>query len=657
MALQPDLVPTIGTGLANTIVEKLPGGETYSARRKAAIYVAAAALVALAAFLTRPLGFVMVGLAFGALVAYGVPAARAAVAPILGLALALLPLGLPLVAFLAAGAVDAAPGLQVVAGVATGLLVWAMIRPDLERIPVALQGPGGGLVLRRKRVGLPLLIIVGALVVVVYGTVSYAINTDATSRLLFGVAATLLAIATVLRILGFARTWPRAATAAAALGLFWTLGASVGLLPGDGGTTGWAIAFGVCLGVTAIVEVLTSIFVPQRSRVAIALETPVVARWIADQLAVAGLALAGLSAILLLAAVITATRAGGAQEHRDGLRAGLPPTPPAQQSDPQLAATYAPVLLFTADQRLMPTTVDAYLGNATLTDWDGRTRRVQTPADLPDSCPHPISTPCFKLAQDCAQQPDPVACADALPDPKAVYVRVARRSQWAGCTPGKTCADGSPNPFTTTGDYAPDTSIIVQYWFFYPYNDWEADTAVGQLKEIHAADWEAVTVGLSDTRPLWAAYSAHCAGTYADWDDVRVAPSDPARLRPLVAVAIGSQANYRVAEEQRVPNFAECSGVKRDQLKLVSYAANIRDTTGDAQTWTPAAGDLRLVDATTPPMNFAGTWAPNASMRLDSLHKSLSLGKPGAGPASPPLQKLWRTPMKEVFGGGAWKRG
>src|SRR4051812_33358520 len=100
MALQPDLVPDIGTGLANRIVEKLPGGRTYSARRKAAIYVAAAVLVALAAFLTRPLGFVMAGLAFGALVAYGVPAARAAVAPVLSLALALLPLGLPLVAFL-----------------------------------------------------------------------------------------------------------------------------------------------------------------------------------------------------------------------------------------------------------------------------------------------------------------------------------------------------------------------------------------------------------------------------------------------------------------------------------------------------------------------------------------------------------------------------
>jgi hypothetical protein len=262
------------------------------------------------------------------------------------------------------------------------------------------------------------------------------------------------------------------------------------------------------------------------------------------------------------------------------------------------------------------------------------------------------------MRQGCPSGSDEARCAQDLPDEKAVYVRVARREQWSRCTRARACADGSPNPFARArGPYTADTRILVQYWFFYPYNEWVAPVTIGDLKEIHAADWEAVTVGLSADRPLWVAYSAHCAGTYADWSQVRVAPSDPARLRPLVAVAVGSQANYRVAKQSRVPNFAECSGITKDRLKLLSYAANIRDRTDDATTWTPGAGDLRLVDATTPPMSFPGTWAPSTRMRLENLHTSIPLGADGPGPASPPLQPLWQRPMNAIFGGGAWTTG
>ena len=106
-----------------------------------------------------------------------------------------------------------------------------------------------------------------------------------------------------------------------------------------------------------------------------------------------------------------------------------------------------------------------------------------------------------------------------------------------------------------------------------------------------------------------------------------------------------------------MPNFAECSGIGEDRLALASYAASIRDRTDDAATWTPDAGDLRLVDAGTRPMSFAGTWAPTTRMTLENLHKSVRLGGDGAGPASPPLQPLWQRPMREIFGGGAWTEG
>jgi len=392
-------------------------------------------------------------------------------------------------------------------------------------------------------------------------------------------------------------------------------------------------------------------------RTAVLLETPVAARWVTDRLSIAGLAAALLSAVLLLCAVFAAARSGGADEHLgDAPQAGLPATRPKDMTDKRaLAAMFSPVLVFTADQRWTPIAVDAYVDGAGLTDWEGRSQTVNDIADLPTDCPGVVRAPCYVMRQGCPRGSDKPQCAQDLPDDKAVYVRVARRDDWRGCVPDKLCADGSPNPFArANGPYAADTEILLQYWYFYPYNEWVASVAVGDLKEIHAADWEAVTVGLSDDRPLWVAYSAHCAGTYGKWERIRVDPSDPARLRPLVAVAVGSQANYRVARQSRVPNFAECSGITEDRLKLLSYAANIRDRTDDAMTWRPDAGDLRIVDAQTRPMSYPGTWAPFARMRLDNLRKSFPLGDDGAGPASPPLQALWEKPMNVIFGDGPW---
>jgi hypothetical protein len=326
--------------------------------------------------------------------------------------------------------------------------------------------------------------------------------------------------------------------------------------------------------------------------------------------------------------------------------------------DKTLAETFSPVLLFTEDQRWTPVAVDDYVRGATVSDWEGRPDKVSTVDDLATDCPGVVQRPCYVLRQACPAQPDAARCAEALADDKAVYVRVARREQWEGCDTGKRCADGSPDPFgRALGRYAEDTTILLEYWYFYPYNEWVAPVAIGELEQIHPSDWEAVTIGLSREQPLWVAYSAHCGGSFADWSRVRVAKSDPDRLRPLVAVAYGSQANYRVAEERRVPNFAECSGIARDRLALASYAANIRDRTDDHTTWEPAPTDLRLVTAETPPMSFPGRWATYSRMQLETGYKALPLGGATKGPSTPSLQALWQTPMKTIFGGGAWQEG
>jgi hypothetical protein len=240
---------------------------------------------------------------------------------------------------------------------------------------------------------------------------------------------------------------------------------------------------------------------------------------------------------------------------------------------------------------------------------------------------------------------------------------VARRSDWSGCRRRQRCADGSPDPFAGSGQLGPtggrelalETSTLIQYWYFYSYDEWRTPVAVGQLTQAHAADWEVVTVGLSRTAPLWVAYSQHCAGSYAEWSHVRVAGSDPRRLRPLVAVANGSHANYLVAEQSRVPNFAECSNISQDRLKLLSYAANIRDRTDDKQPWAPTPSELHLVRATSPEMGFPGWWGPFDRMRLQTFHRDFKFPA-RHGPASPALQALWQAPVRNILGGGKWKR-
>ena len=676
----PPELPPLGEGRAGRAVGAMPGGRRLGPLGRVGIAFIVLALTFAAALATAPWGVILLGAAIGVLVAAGVPAARAGITPVAALARAALPLLLPLFVFVAAGVVKSPALLQFAVGLTALLAAWFwLIRPDWERV--------GEILSRQRRwrsvprtiaqVLLPGLVLAAALAYLASSLIDLLSDSQESARRLFVVAAACLAAAAVLRLFGYVRTAFRAAVAVALLALLARLAVDVGLIPG-GDLLDWldartlAVVAGALLVLASLAEIGSALLsrdagdieispdgrLPLRMRVAALLETPVAARWLTDRAGLAGLGMSLLSAALLLGAVYAASREGGSGERSSAAaRAGEPATPTAEMDDETLARTFSPVLLFTADQRWTPIAVDDYVRGAKVTDWEGRTSTPAAVGDLADECPGVVQSPCYVLRQACPDG-DEAACAAGLSDDKAVYVRVARREQWAGCDAEERCADGSPDPFgRARGRYAAATTILVQYWYFYPYNEWVAPVAIGELEQIHPADWEAVTVGLSDREPLWVAYSAHCAGTVADWSRVRVAPSDPARLRPLVAVAHGSQANYRVAEERRVPNFAECSGIARDRLALASYAANIRDRTDDHSRWDPAPEHLRMVTAETPPMSFPGRWAGYSRMRLETGHKALALGGDTNGPASPTVQALWLSPMRTIFGGGAWQEG
>src|SRR5215208_595704 len=93
-----------------------------------------------------------------------------------------------------------------------------------------------------------------------------------------------------------------------------------------------------------------------------------------------------------------------------------------------------------------------------------------------------------------------------------------------------------------------DGWIVLQYWFFYAFDDWRSEFFGAND---HEADWEKISVYLSESetgevRPEWAAYAAH---NYTG-DDLRRRWDDPELEKvgehPVVYVGAGSHASYYV---------------------------------------------------------------------------------------------------------------
>jgi hypothetical protein len=89
-----------------------------------------------------------------------------------------------------------------------------------------------------------------------------------------------------------------------------------------------------------------------------------------------------------------------------------------------------------------------------------------------------------------------------------------------------------------------DGWIVLQYWLFYPFNDWRSGFFGAND---HEADWEKVFVYLSESgeaSPEWVAYAAH---NYTGdnlrrrWDDPEV---EKVGEHPVIYVGAGSHASY-----------------------------------------------------------------------------------------------------------------
>lgn len=184
--------------------------------------------------------------------------------------------------------------------------------------------------------------------------------------------------------------------------------------------------------------------------------------------------------------------------------------------------------------------------------------------------------------------------------------------------------------------------IELQYWLWYPYNDYSPTAPPGEFWQVHEGDWEAVSVVLDlRGRPLLVGYSQHDEGVRREW-----ARAPKRGLRPVSYVAIGSHANYPAPGvhrlDPRVIDPLVISIIEQSGLAPV-------DHTG---TGTLVRPRLVRVSRTAPPwMAFAGRWGEDSYIRAPG---GVPTAYASTGPPGPAFQEHWRRPVKDVLG---WPRG
>ncbi len=582
------------------------------------------------------------------------------------------PLVLPLLVLVAAGTIESDWWVELVVGALVGLVAWGVaLRRELAGLKSILPVIGEAGWAFWVAVGLIAIPAVLVAVVSVDRGIDRFEDRGGWSSALLLFAAYVWAVAALLRLVGFATSWLRMAEAIAIGALLVRLVLSAGLVPGHESALADALSVGLLAAIAAVlllIEVAIGVWAVVMDRTATV--TPVVTetgalsiegtRW----LRALGTGTALVAALALgLAVVVGIEESADENEGRttrmeEAITPGQPLKTPlamlpekSKRDEKELVSTFQPVLAFRTDQEWVPEAVDEYLADSDLIgpdedDVDPGPHSIET---LPTSCPGYEPSPCYRLTIDCPtaegcdedDQPDPppVPHADEPLHPPwktgAVYARVVRKD----LAPDLFHEDATA--FNGESFDGEDVSILIQYWYFYPYDEWRTPILAGELVQRHEAEWEVVMVGLSDTEPLFVAYSAHCTGEWVPWASVEVADTPEPRTRPLVAVARGSQANYPNADQQRAPDWGKCAGVPEGTVAVTSYASNIRDLTGYGFAWKPA--ETVFIRRKEPPMNFPGYWGANGGAELVNA-RTFTLEE-GGEPKTPSLQPQWTDPL------------
>ncbi|MFO7991299.1 MAG: PKD domain-containing protein [Thermoplasmata archaeon] len=197
-----------------------------------------------------------------------------------------------------------------------------------------------------------------------------------------------------------------------------------------------------------------------------------------------------------------------------------------------LAEQHAPILRFNEGENFFPTHVENFLEQSSLYDGDGMLIKDEvTSQDLVDN-----SGPENYLALDYDDAVEPYDYN--------VYSRVATaRDDW----------------------------IVIQYWFFYVYDD--KDIVPGTDIEKHEGDWEMIQIELTPYgAPLSVGYSQHYGGELAWWYDIEKEDDSP-----VVYVAKGSHASYPESGGWQIGGYGEEYKGNGDELHPLDYTITFSD--------------------------------------------------------------------------------
>lgn len=172
----------------------------------------------------------------------------------------------------------------------------------------------------------------------------------------------------------------------------------------------------------------------------------------------------------------------------------------------ELANLYVPVLQFRAGENFYPVEINYHLSNAVLKLRSGNSVAVVDSSPSVDDIAGYVGEDYFldnklgnfsEILSDYSQKKPSLGYT--------IYARVTDQSGF----------------------------FLVQYWFFYAYND----ASVNQ----HEGDWEMIEILLDNSEnPVSAVYSQHLQGQRAVWADI----DKVEETHPVVYVARGSHANY-----------------------------------------------------------------------------------------------------------------
>jgi hypothetical protein len=291
--------------------------------------------------------------------------------------------------------------------------------------------------------------------------------------------------------------------------------------------------------------------------------------------------------------------------------AGPSPPPPSLGT---LLARHVPVLVLHPDEQLAPVAVDGFLVDSDI--------QQKTPSGWEVlSGPLPVGGADLRLDQRSCTSLDGLAATPCYVATEATH-------------------DGTPVVYGAA--FRTRDGIDLQYWFWYPYDDFSPAYPANDFWQAHEGDWESVSVILDRaSKPLTVAYSQHRKGRRRAW-----AQAPKRGLRPLVYVGLGSHANFFGLGEQplRVPL------VDQAVISLMrAYGVPVpADHTGRGQVVRPT---LVRVGARSPSwMTFAGAWGEAEYVHIPRRESLFA----GLGPRGPAFHAQWKRPVAEEM---SWPRG